>query len=273
MKFQMLLVCLTLLSSQANAEEAPRSGPEDSRIRFVTYDQNQVFRIDASYGASTMIVFADDEKIETIGAGDAAAWKIEPNKKGNILFVKPVDKNANANLNVITSKHQYVFLLTSAFRPTPQQVYKIVFRYPDDMGAASADLKKARELAANPNLANLDVANVNSSYGYKGASLLKPVVVFDDGKKTFFRFQGDVPAIYAVDPDRHESVVNVHRESEYIIVDRVNPQWTLRNGLQQTCIFNLRTGNVVVDTGLDPFALKRVPAPLNAPGAPHAIAK
>ena len=71
MKLSALPILFLLSSCTAQAEEAPRSGPEDSRIRFVTFDQNQVFRIDASYGASTMIVFADDEKIETIGAGVA----------------------------------------------------------------------------------------------------------------------------------------------------------------------------------------------------------
>lgn len=273
MKRAVALLMWLALASPSYAEQAPHSGPEDSRIRFVLYDPNQVFRIDASYGASTMIVFADDEKIETIGAGDAAAWKIEPNKKGNILFVKPVDKKANANLNVITDKRQYVFLLTSAFRPSGQQTYKIVFRYPDETTAAVADLAKAKEMAANPNLANLNVANTNTSYGYKGSSLLKPVIVFDDGIKTFFRFPGEVPAIYAVDPERHESVVNVHREGQYIIVDKISPQWTLRIGLQQTCIFNLRKGNVVVNTGLDPFAPNRVPAPLNQTGAPNAVSK
>jgi P-type conjugative transfer protein VirB9 len=253
----------SVLSGQVLAEQAPRSGPEDSRIRFIMYDENQVFRIDASYSASTTIVFGEDEKIETIAAGDAGAWKIEPNKKGNVLFLKPVDKKASGNLNVITTKRQYVFLLTSAFRPASQQVYKVVFKYPDETLANRQDFEDAKALAKNPNLANLNVANVNSNYGYKGSSLYKPVVVFDDGIKTFFRFSGAVPAIFAVDATRNETVVNVHREGDYVIVDKVNPQWTIRNGLEQTCIFNLRFGNLVVNTGLDPFAPKRIPTPLN----------
>ena len=97
--------------------------------------------------------------------------------------------------------------------------------------------------------------------------------VFDDGKKTFFRFPGEVPAIYAVDPARHESVVNVHRENDYVIVDKVNPQWTLRIGEQRTCIFNLRTGNVLVNTGLGLFGPQHIPSSLSTPGAPNAIAK
>ena len=35
-----LLLGLFSLAPPACAEQAPKSGPEDSRIRFVTYDQN-----------------------------------------------------------------------------------------------------------------------------------------------------------------------------------------------------------------------------------------
>ena len=257
----------------ASAEIAPRSGPLDKRIRYVTYHKDDVIRVDASYGASTMIVFQEDEKIETLGAGDAMAWKVEPNKKGNILFVKPVEKNAAANLNVITTKRQYVFLLTADFRPVEKQVFKIVFRYPEDEADARL-MAEAKERAAAPNLRTLDVANANSAYGYKGSSSNRPLTIFDDGKKTFFRFEGEVPAIYIVDALRNESLVNFRREAEYIVVDKVSFQWTLRNGDEATCIFNLRTGNIVEPTGLEPHRPKPLTSSRKATGGkPHALAQ
>ena len=51
----------------------------------------------------------------------------------------------------------------------------------------------ARERAANPNLRALNIANANSDYGYKGSSANKPLTVFDDGTKTWFRFEGETP--------------------------------------------------------------------------------
>lgn len=56
-------------------------GAVEFRIRYVSYEADQVVRIDASYGASTMIVFARDEKIETIAAGDPLAWKVSPTSR------------------------------------------------------------------------------------------------------------------------------------------------------------------------------------------------
>lgn len=251
---------LALLPGLAFAESTPRSGRLDPRIRFVSYNADEVVVIDASYGASTMIVFQDDEKIETLAAGDAMAWKVEPNKRGNVLFVKPVEKNANANLNVLTSKRSYVFVLRAAFRPVKSQVFKVVFRYPEDEADRKL-LDAAKERASQPLRQQLDVANANSRYAYKGSTANKPVAVFDDGKKTWFRFESSTPAIFSVDGERNESLVNHHREGEYVVVDKVNFQWTLRSGEEVTCVFNLRLNDLNEPTGLEPYAPRRVGEP------------
>ena len=65
-------------------------------------------------------------------------------------------------------------------------------------------------------------------------------MVFDDGKKTFFKFGATVPAIFAVNADFSETLRNFRREGEYIVVDGTATQYTLRDGNQWTCIFNLR---------------------------------
>jgi type IV secretion system protein VirB9 len=254
---------LFILASPATAEVNPRSGPRDTRIRYVWYHKDEVVAVNASYGASTMITFADDEKIETLGAGDALAWRIEPNKRGNILFVKPVEKNALANLNVITNKRSYVFMLKGEFRPVGSQVFSIVFRYPESDADNAAMMAEARERAAQPNRARLKAENVNSAYGYKGATGVKPLIVFDDGVKTWFRFDParEVPAIYVVDGDRNESLINFRREGEYLVVDKVNYQWTLRNGDTYLCLFNMRLNNLNEPTGLEPHAPRRLNGP------------
>lgn len=253
------LACVALLLSigPVLADTLPRPGPRDSRIRYVAYNRDQVVVIDVTFGASTMIVFEEDEKIETLGAGDALGFKIEPNKRGNVLFVKPAEKHALANLNVLTTKRQYVFVLRSGFRNIRAQVFAVRFTYPDT-AMTQQDLEEARRRVAEPNLRNLNVANANTDYAYKGSSANKPSLIFDDGTKTFFRFEGNVPAIYIVDRQRNESLVNFRREGPYLVVDRVNYQWTLRNGDEVTCVFNQRLTNVIEPTGVEPFAPQRV---------------
>lgn len=252
MRSAAVALALSCVVHPALAEVKPRSGPQDGRIRYVTYSANDVIVIEASYGASTMIMFQEDEQIETLGAGDALAWSIEPNKKGNVLFVKPIEKDTIANLNVLTNKRSYVLLLRAGFRPVANQIYKVSFRYPEDE-ANQAMMAEAIERASQPNRANFNAANANSAYGYKGSSVNKPIAIFDDGVKTFFRFRkgGEVPGIFIVDEDRNESLVNFRREGEYIVVDKVNFQWTLRNGQEITCVFNLRDNDVYEPTGFE----------------------
>lgn len=254
-----LFLSMTVLLSQAYGEALPRPGRIDSRVRDVTYHRDNVTAIDASYGTSTMIQLQADEEIETLALGDSLAWKVEPNRKGDIIFVKPVDKNAQSNLNVVTNKRIYVFLLRSNMRPPQNQIYAVRFRFPEDE-ASAALMAQAKERASHPNLKKLNVANANSNYSYKGSSANKPMTVFDDGVKTWFRFEGETPAIFLVDGNRNESLVNFRTEGPYVVVDKVSPQWTLRNGEESTCIFNRRLTNIREPTGLEPYAPLRADA-------------
>ncbi len=260
-----LILVMAFPAGRALAESIPRPGHLDPRIRSVVYNPNNVTAIDATYGTSTMIELQPDEKIETIAIGDSIAWKVEPNRAGNIIFVKPVAKKAFSNLNVVTDKRIYSFVLRSNTRPPPRQIYVVRFRFPDDAVSAKL-LAEARERAAYPNLKGFNVANANSDYGYKGSSLNKPVAVFDDGIKTWFRFAGKVPAIYTVDRHRNESLVNYRTEGPYVVVDTVSPQWTLRDGAESTCVFNLRRTNLHEPTGLEPYAPRRVGSSMRTGG-------
>lgn len=257
---------VSLSSTAALAEAMPRPGRVDSRVRDVIYNKDNVTAIDATYGTSTMIELQPDERIETLALGDSLAWKVEPNHKGDIIFIKPIDKNAQSNLNVVTDKRIYSFLLRSNSQPAGRQIYAVRFRFPDD--EASAKLPAAaKERAAYPNLKDLNIANANSDYGYKGSSINKPVTVFDDGTKTWFRFEGEAPAIYVVDADRNESLINFRTEGPFVVVDKVSPQWTLRNGQESTCIFNRRLTNLHEPHGLEPYAPQRVGLPSPSTGS------
>ena len=64
--------------------------------------------------------------------------------------------------------------------------------------------------------------------------------IFDNGTFTYFEFdqRTDSPAIFLVDANQNESLVNGVREGKYVVVHRVGQQFTLRNGDVVTCIFN-----------------------------------
>ncbi|GGB09408.1 P-type conjugative transfer protein VirB9 [Brucella endophytica] len=259
-KFRILLlagIAATMAFTPAMAERKPAGGRYDPRIRTVVYKADDVVGITATYGISTMIVFGDNEMVETITLGDSVAWQVVPNSKKNIIFIKPVEKNARSNMNVVTNRRIYSFDLSSnSSTSRSEQTFKIRFLYPEEQYNAKL-LAEAKAAVESPNLSNLDVANTNTDYAYKGDDGAKPAAVFDDGVKTFFKFTGDVPAIYAVDGDRRETLVNFRREKEFIVVDRVNFQWTMRNGNVVTCVFNLRAPSDNPKPSVDAVAAPR----------------
>ena len=233
----MLMLCGSL--GPALAAQTPKGGSLDARVTSVTYQENNVVQVFATYGISTMIIFDEDEKFETISLGDTESWQVVPAEKGNILFVKPIAKDVVTNMNVVTTKRIYYLELHDFAPEAGRKVFGIRFHYPEkNLNAALR--REAEQRAAWPNISGIDKANVNIDYSFSGDARLKPLMVFDDGNKTFFKFDQRVPAIFAVNSDFSETLRNFRREGEYIVVDGTATQFTLRDGDQWICIFNLR---------------------------------
>ena len=100
--FALIGLCLPALAAQT-----PKGGRLDARVTSVTYQENNVVQVFATYGISTMIIFDEEEKFETISLGDTESWQVVPAEKDNILFVKPIAKDVVTNMNVVTDKRIY----------------------------------------------------------------------------------------------------------------------------------------------------------------------
>lgn len=234
------VVLLGVMTGQAMGAQTPERGSLDQRVTSVTYQGNNVVEVHATYGISTMIIFDEEEQFETISLGDTESWQVVPAEKGNILFVKPIARDVATNMNIVTTRRIYYLELRDFAPEDGRQVFGIRFIYPER--SLNAALRREAEYrAAWPNISEVDKANVNIDYSFSGDARLKPTMVFDDGSKTFFRFEGRVPTIFAVNSDFSETLRNFRREGDYIVVDGVAAQFTLRDGDQWICIFNLRT--------------------------------
>ena len=235
----LLLVLAMFAAAPALAEQAPRAVIQDSRIRTVPFQRDNVVVVHGALGVSTMVAFGDDERIETVAIGDSVGWQAVPDQSKRFLFIKPLEPHAVTNMNVVTRKRIYNFLLR-AVDNRASVVFKVRFTYPD-VEEDQRLLALAKAKAAMPNYrALMSRPGTNFDYTYKGQITAKPDFVFDDGIKTYFRFGGEVPAIFLVNPDRSETLVNYRREGEIIVVDKVAGQFTMRKGDETACVFNLR---------------------------------
>jgi type IV secretion system protein VirB9 len=232
--------------SQTFAEIKPTPYATDARIKHVTYQDNNVVNFRARTFTDTQMLFGKDEKIIDIEGGDTAAWMVTFNSTlPNMVFIKPTILDSNTNLTIVTNKHSYYFHVTSNKTLEPesgQQTYAIKFIYPEEeaarLKANALKAQKTQREVINP-VKNPEA--YNWSYRFSGSSQLTPLHVFDDGTFTYFEMGKNqaVPAIFAVDDKQgKEAVVNTRREGIYLVVQRIAPQFTLRNGGIVASVFN-----------------------------------
>jgi type IV secretion system protein VirB9 len=220
-----------VLAPGAFAAQTPRPGVLDSRIRSVFYNADQVVTLKGYFGYQMMIEFAPDERIENVSIGDGTAWQITPNKKANLLFLKPVERAGPTNMTVVTDLRRYAFELLSHARGSEQDMaYVVRFTYP----AARPQVMVIKPAPPPPP----ERRNINYSYTGSRASL--PSLVFDDGHFTYFQWPENVstPALFVVDAAGGESLVNYSVRDGYQVVEQTAPRFVLRNGKEVTTVIN-----------------------------------
>lgn len=227
------MLALLLAPAAVEARESPRPGILDPRIQTVDYDPDQVVVLRGTLGYQFMLEFAAGERIETVSIGDALGWQVTPNRKANVLFIKPVDRLSVTNLTVLTDQRRYAFELVVAPRGSAAPVLFVArMVYPQPVLAAVADAPPEPE--APPTVAN-------AAYSITGAAENRPLRVFDDGTQTYFEWGPDsaIPAIFGVAADGAESLVNYAVRSPYVVVQQMSQKFVLRNGKQVATVTNL----------------------------------
>lgn len=219
---------LALLCLTAPLKPAPAQGYADHRVLSVDYDPDRVTAIRGAFGYQLMIEFSPNERIENVSIGDALGWQVTPNKRANILFLKPLDGRAT-NMTVVTDARRYMFDLRlapkAAKAPPP---YTVRFIYPAPVQA----------IPLPP--ADLEPEPVNTAYAIAGSPETAPARVFDDGLATYFEWPATaaIPAIFAVSGDGTESLVNYNVRGRYVVVQQLAGRFALRHSKQLSTVTN-----------------------------------
>lgn len=224
-----VLLVLALLITSSFSTSAGYNKPlaVDSRIKTFVYSSNEVFTVVFSQGYYSYIEFAEGEKVKSIAVGDAASWKISP--YDNKLLIMPFEVSSRTNMIITTTKKRnYVFDLIS--RPnydkhppetdnkddkpdysTEKDISYIVrFYYPqdkeefdiDDLDEVSTPTQM-QYISENPEKV-IEENDTKYNYAYVdegGNKDIIPVILFDDGYLTYFKFRDHnrIPQIFAED--------------------------------------------------------------------------
>ena len=222
------LVALSLLgAAQASAETRPIGA--DPRIKQYTYAKSTVYRLDLAMKFITALEFAPGEMIDSVLMGDSESWQVIRLQSGNVLAVKPLIDGARTNMTVYTSQNTYTFELRAVPIPAGSSTlnYRIGFRYPERERAKASSRQVDQ---ARPRDPNYYVAGPKAAF--------RPVAVHDDGRRTTFEFPPDAPrpAIFKVDEQGRESIINVRETATGAVVTGTSDRWTLRIGDEELCV-------------------------------------
>lgn len=224
-------VLVILVPLAAGAESLPPKGARDARIRVAEYHADEVYRLPAFVGYQVHLEFEPGEVFVGLGAGDVEGVSFVAT--GHHLFLKPKASAVTTNLTVVTDRREYQFEYSArSHRPNPQLedvIYSLKFTYPP----SGAPVGQVLDVAAHARPQNLQ-------YGFCGPRSLQPTRAWDDGIQTYLTFapRADLPAVFVMNPDDTESLVNTSIEADHVRVHRVAERLILRRGRQVGCLVN-----------------------------------
>ena len=226
------IVAGLLLALPVFAETQPEPGLLDSRIRSAAYSPDQVYRLVGFVGYQTDVVFEVGEVFQGLGAGDIEGLSFV--SSDNHLFLKPKAAKVGTNLTILTNRRSYQMdYAANAERPDGSQEVTYVLRFQYPKAASTAD-------AANHELDQPSGRAKNIDYWFCGDPSLKPTSAFDDGVHTRITFaaKAEQPAIFILNEDGTESLLNFSMEEGDVILHRVARRLVLRRGSLAGCVVN-----------------------------------
>jgi type IV secretion system protein VirB9 len=253
-RHQVQATARALAATAALAVMAPlavTAAQADDRLVQHAYSENEVVRIDGRTGVQATIAFGKNEAIENVAVGDSQTWQITPNKRADLLFVKPLEAGARTNMTVVTNRHTYFFDLVAS--PKSRPLYMLRFTYKDEPAeplpgtpggpqVAGLDPDEQALAAGDPAALPTDPAALNFEWKRVGTAKLLPSRIYDDGTSTYLLWpeKTSVPAILVTNEKGDEGPVNYAVRGAMIVIDDVPDNIILRSGKSSAELVNAR---------------------------------
>ncbi len=236
-----------LLATALTLAAATPAHARDARLATRLFNPDEVVQIEGRIGIQASIAFAEDEHIENVAIGDSTSWQVTPNKRTNLLFVKPLAARARTNMTVVTDRRTYFFDLVAGQGGNP--LYVLRFKYPAEpktdllpklAGGQALTSDEAKAIEAGPADRPVDPALLNFAWRTQGKTNLLPARIYDDGTSTYLTWASDraLPAIQVRDEKGTEGPVNFAVRGDVIVVDGVPGVIILRSGREMATLVN-----------------------------------
>ena len=236
MRFTTMAALIALsVPSTALAEIRPRSGGNDSRLTYASYQEGQVYTINTRVRNITLVELGDGDTIQSIAVGDSEAFQVDKLEGSNVFTIKPLLDGASTNLTVETNRRFYFINVRESGKTTPD--WSVKFTLPGSGGSRS---RVAAAAAAVPG----EIPMTYRVLSRTKAAEFTPVGISDDGKKTLFQVPpgAPIPSVFRVDARGQEYSTNSSANGTVITVGSRSERWVLRYGEEYVCIEGVKPG-------------------------------
>lgn len=221
-------------SANGAARVQPRKAGYFNAVQVFPYSAGALYQIYAAPGQITDIALEPGEQLigsGPVAAGDTVRWVVGDTESGSgdarrvHIMVKPTRAAIETNLVLNTDRRTYLIELRSREK---SYMPSVSWFYPVDRDA------RARALPPKPFIP--DLAQRRYRYVIEGDSPpWRPVDAYDDGRKVYIEFspgigQGEMPPLFAINPDGKPMLVNYRVFGNVLIVDQLFAAAELRLG-------------------------------------------
>lgn len=203
-----------------------------SRLITFRYSPDVSFAIRALVDTFVNVEVPQGEVIQGLYLSDATDWSYHVAGDNRRVFIKPMAPGKINTGTLITDKRSYELTLISV--PLGQMWFqRVQWRVPGQGDDPQDGLywrgQTPQAQAGGVNAADLDPNALHFGYAVRGRADFAPTTVFDDGTRTWFRFDAvqDLPAIFAKLGAGLE-VVDYTRSGPYIVVPQLADSFVLR---------------------------------------------
>jgi type IV secretion system protein VirB9 len=241
--------------ANAMASQAPEAEGFLNAVMTYTFLPGALFKVFTAPNNVTDLVLEPGEEIMgDPAAGDTLRWRlgVGTSAVGGLpqkhVFVKPTRAGLATNLTLNTNRRTYFLTLESIEKDC---MVAVQWTYPQSDGIALAAAVStgapAGKNAAHEGARPSDVTALNFDYSIEsthGKPRWKPQAVFDDGRKTFIRFDpsilhGESPALFVIERGEMQ-LVNYRVKQNLYVVDRLFQLAELRLGQDDQDVVRLR---------------------------------
>ena len=235
MRIPAAVLAAVLFASSAHAA--------DPRLRTVNFEPDKVVQLQGRLGYQSMIEFGPGEQIENVAVGDSSAWQVTPNKRANLLFLKPLEAHAKTNMTVVTDQRLYLFDLSVA-PGSSTALYNLRFTYDPPRQPQKVPYPKllndgpaTTTAAATP---TAPATQANYAWKGKGKKDLLPARSYDDGYRLYLQWAAGkpMPALFTRDEKGEELPANATQVGSFIVLDHVPHELVMRLGKRTAVLVN-----------------------------------